>query len=42
MLTSRAGQKHRAKAATLGIEKYLVKPYAEETLVEAIRHVTNA
>ncbi|MCH9649555.1 MAG: response regulator [Deltaproteobacteria bacterium] len=40
MLTSRAGQKHRAKAESLGVEAYLVKPYDEETLVATVRKVT--
>ncbi|MCB1035223.1 MAG: response regulator, partial [Acidobacteria bacterium] len=39
MLTSRAGQKHRDKAADLGVDAYLVKPYDEETLVRTVREV---
>jgi chemosensory pili system protein ChpA (sensor histidine kinase/response regulator) len=36
MLTSRGGDKHRAKAFGVGVTKYLVKPYQEEQLVETI------
>ncbi len=39
MLTSRSGEKHRRKAFELGATDYLVKPYQEETLLEAIRKV---
>ena len=41
MLTSRAGAKHRAKAAEVGANGYLVKPYDEETLVQTIRQVAD-
>lgn len=37
MVTSRAGAKHRAKAAELGATEYLVKPYNEDELVPLIR-----
>ncbi len=41
MVTSRAGAKHRAKAAELGATEYLVKPYNEDELVPLIRrHIT--
>jgi chemosensory pili system protein ChpA (sensor histidine kinase/response regulator) len=36
MLTSRGGDKHRAKAFGVGVTEYLVKPYQEEQLVETI------
>ena len=39
MLTSRAGEKHRAKAFELGVTDYLVKPYQEDTLLTVIRRV---
>jgi chemosensory pili system protein ChpA (sensor histidine kinase/response regulator) len=39
MLTSRAGEKHRRKAFDLGATDYLVKPYAEEALLEVVRRV---
>ncbi|MBS1827736.1 MAG: response regulator, partial [Acidobacteria bacterium] len=37
MCTSRAGDKHRRKAFELGANDYLVKPYQDDELVEAIR-----
>lgn len=37
MLTSRAGEKHRNKALSLGATHYLVKPYQEETLLSILR-----
>jgi chemosensory pili system protein ChpA (sensor histidine kinase/response regulator) len=37
MLTSRAGDKHRQKAAEVGANNYLIKPYQEDTLVETLR-----
>jgi len=39
MLTSRAGDKHRDYALTLGADAYLVKPCPQETLVETIRRL---
>lgn len=36
MLTSRGGDKHRAKAFAVGVTEYLVKPYQEEQLLETI------
>ncbi|MBM3724107.1 MAG: response regulator [Acidobacteria bacterium] len=39
MLTSRAGEKHRARALSLGVSDYLVKPYQEETLLAVIRRL---
>jgi len=37
MITSRTGEKHREHALSLGVNRYLGKPYQEETLLEAIR-----
>ncbi|MFN7924322.1 MAG: Hpt domain-containing protein [Bryobacteraceae bacterium] len=42
MLTSRAGDKHRAKAFTAGVTDYLVKPYQDKTLLGAIRRHVDA
>jgi chemosensory pili system protein ChpA (sensor histidine kinase/response regulator) len=39
MLTSRAGDKHRSKAFSLGVTDYLVKPYQDEMLLGAIRRL---
>jgi len=36
MITSRVGEKHRARAIELGIDEYLGKPYQEQQLLEAI------
>ena len=40
MLTSRGGDKHREKAFDAGVTDFLVKPYAEESLVATIRRHT--
>ncbi|MEM7112563.1 MAG: response regulator [Chloroflexota bacterium] len=40
MLTSRAGDKHRRKALDLGVSDYLVKPYTDEVLLDAVRTLT--
>ena len=37
MLTSRSGDKHRAKAFSVGVTDYLVKPYQDEHLLSTIR-----
>ena len=42
MLTSRAGEKHRRKAAELGANDYLVKPYIEDVLLTALRRAARA
>jgi chemosensory pili system protein ChpA (sensor histidine kinase/response regulator) len=39
MLTSRAGEKHRSKAFSLGVTDYLVKPYQDEVLLGTIRRL---
>ncbi len=36
MVTSRSGEKHRAKAIEVGVNDYLSKPYQEAQLVDAI------
>jgi chemosensory pili system protein ChpA (sensor histidine kinase/response regulator) len=43
MITSRIAQKHRDHAASLGVDHYLGKPYAEEDLLALIqRYVATA
>lgn len=37
MLTSRAGDKHRRKALSLGVNEYLIKPYQDEVLLDVLR-----
>ncbi|MFA5072878.1 MAG: hybrid sensor histidine kinase/response regulator [Nitrospirota bacterium] len=37
VLTSRAGEKHRQKALELGAQDYLVKPFEEQQMVEALK-----
>jgi chemosensory pili system protein ChpA (sensor histidine kinase/response regulator) len=36
MITSRVGEKHRARAIELGVDEYLGKPYQESQLLEAL------
>jgi len=36
MITSRVGEKHRARAIELGVDDYLGKPYQESQLLDAI------
>ena len=36
MITSRSGDKHRARAATLGVDRYLIKPYQEDQLLHEL------
>jgi len=36
MITSRVGDKHRARAIELGVDDYLGKPYQESQLIDAI------
>ena len=36
MITSRVGEKHRARAIELGVNDYLGKPYQESQLIDAI------
>jgi CheY-like chemotaxis protein len=39
MVTSRAGDKHRRKAISLGASAYVVKPYQDEALLNVIRQL---
>ncbi|MGI9308262.1 MAG: Hpt domain-containing protein, partial [Gammaproteobacteria bacterium] len=39
MITSRAGEKHRARAIEIGVNDFLGKPYQEHELLEAIRNL---
>ena len=36
MITSRVGEKHRARAIELGVDDYLGKPYQDSQLIDAI------
>ncbi len=40
MITSRTGDKHRERALSLGVDKYMGKPYQEDKLLHNIRVVT--
>lgn len=42
MITSRTGSKHREHGLSLGVNRYMGKPYQEEVLLEAIRELTGA
>jgi chemotaxis protein histidine kinase CheA/ActR/RegA family two-component response regulator len=39
VLTSRAGEKHRQKAIEMGAQDYLVKPFEEQEMLEALKKV---
>ncbi len=39
MVTSRAGEKHRSKALSLGASEYLVKPYQDDHLIATIERL---
>lgn len=39
MITSRSGDKHRERAAELGVQRYLIKPYQENELLAEINSV---
>jgi chemosensory pili system protein ChpA (sensor histidine kinase/response regulator) len=39
MITSRAGQKHRDRAAQVGANAYLSKPYAESELLNEVQRL---
>ena len=39
MVTSRGGEKHRERAAKLGVNEYLTKPYQENEMLNVIRKV---
>ena len=38
MLTSRSGEKHRNKAAAVGVTDYLIKPFLDEVLLSTMRN----
>ncbi|MCC6198431.1 MAG: hybrid sensor histidine kinase/response regulator, partial [Burkholderiales bacterium] len=40
MITSRTAEKHRSRAAELGVDMYLGKPYQEEELLRHLREMT--
>ncbi len=42
MITSRSGDKHRTRAASLGVNRYLIKPYQEEQLLHELRALLQA
>ena len=42
MITSRTAAKHRARAAEIGVEAYLGKPFQEEELLNHIRQIVSA
>jgi chemosensory pili system protein ChpA (sensor histidine kinase/response regulator) len=39
MITSRSGDKHRERARSLGVNRYLIKPYQEDQLLNEVRSV---
>jgi len=39
MITSRSGEKHRERARTLGVNRYLIKPYQEDQLLAEVKDV---
>ncbi|HEX4872334.1 MAG TPA: response regulator, partial [Nevskiaceae bacterium] len=39
MITSRSGDKHRERARSLGVNRYLIKPYQEDQLMSEVREV---
>ena len=39
MITSRVGDKHRARAIEIGVNDYLSKPYQEANLIAAIENL---
>ena len=39
MITSRVGDKHRARAIEIGVNDYLGKPYQEANLLDAIQRL---
>jgi chemosensory pili system protein ChpA (sensor histidine kinase/response regulator) len=42
MITSRVGEKHRARAIEIGVNDYLGKPYQENQLLDAIEPLVDA
>ena len=41
VLTSRAGEKHRLKAAEMGVHDYLVKPFEDQEMIGALHKLTS-
>jgi chemosensory pili system protein ChpA (sensor histidine kinase/response regulator) len=41
MITSRSGDKHRERARALGVNRYLIKPFLEDQLLEDLRAVVD-
>ncbi len=39
MITSRSGDKHRERAAAIGVNRYLIKPYQEQQLISELKDV---
>ncbi|MFA5940237.1 MAG: Hpt domain-containing protein [Sinimarinibacterium sp.] len=39
MITSRSGEKHRERAQAIGVERYLIKPYQEDQLLDELNGV---
>jgi chemosensory pili system protein ChpA (sensor histidine kinase/response regulator) len=39
MITSRSGEKHRARAEQIGVERYMIKPYQEDQLIQSIHEL---
>jgi chemosensory pili system protein ChpA (sensor histidine kinase/response regulator) len=42
VLTSRAGEKHRQKAIDMGAQDYLVKPFEEQEMIEALKKLLSS
>ncbi len=42
MSTSRSGDKHRARASLIGVDRYLIKPWQEDALLQELRAVLAA
>ena len=39
MITSRSGDKHRERAARIGVNRYMIKPYQEAELLRELEAV---
>ncbi|MEQ1438661.1 Hpt domain-containing protein [Fontimonas sp. SYSU GA230001] len=39
MITSRSGEKHRERAQAIGVDRYLIKPYQEDQLLDELHGV---
>ncbi|MGB1580205.1 MAG: Hpt domain-containing protein [Nevskiales bacterium] len=42
MITSRSGEKHQKRAAEIGVQQYMIKPYQEDVLLRSIQDVLHA